>query len=371
MEKAAVIIIGGGVVGLAISSELTKRHQGVYVFEKNKRIGQEVSSHNSGVIHSGIHYPRDSLKSQLCIKGNPMIYELCERYGISHKKLGKITVANGESGIRELEKLMKTGEEKNVPNLRLIDGNEVRKMEPNVRVDRGLYTPTSGIIEPDELINYFYAITTNNRGVVATETEVTSIRQTDSGYIVEGRSVGNEFSIQAETVINSAGLNSDRIAQMVGLDIDRLGYRLSYCKGDYYRVSGKPLVRMLVYPLPKGSGLGIHLTPDLAGVIRLGPNAYFVDEIDYRVGSGEKEFREDVSKYVPLISDRRIDIDSSGIRPKLKGPIDSFKDFKIKHESENNLFGFINLIGIESPGLTASPAIAESVLEMYENEIIR
>jgi L-2-hydroxyglutarate oxidase LhgO len=153
------------------------------------------------------------------------------------------------------------------------------------------------------------------------------------------------------------------------LDVDKIGYRIHPCKGDYFRVAGKPLVKMLVYPVPKGAGLGIHLTPDLSGSIRLGPNAYYVDKIDYAVESDEKEFREDVERFVPRIHERQIHSDSSGIRPKLQGPTDGFKDFVIEHEADRNLFGFINLIGIESPGLTAAPAIAEFVSNIVENEI--
>jgi len=156
---------------------------------------------------------------------------------------------------------------------------------------------------------------------------------------------------------------------MIGIDLDESGYRLHYCKGDYFRVVGKPPVKMLVYPLPKGPGLGIHLTPDLAEVARLGPNAYYVDSIDYKAGSSEEEFRENVKRFLPRISGYRLVPDFAGIRPKLQGPREGFRDFVIKHEADRNLFGFINLIGMESPGLTAAPAIGKFVTELYENEI--
>jgi L-2-hydroxyglutarate oxidase LhgO len=158
---------------------------------------------------------------------------------------------------------------------------------------------------------------------------------------------------------------------MTGLDIDKLGYRQYPCKGDYFRLTGKPPVTMLVYPVPKGAGLGIHLTPDLGGSIRLGPNAYYVNHISYEVESNEKEFREDVERWMPLIRERQIQIDSAGIRPKLQGPKDPFRDFVIRHEADKGLFGFINLVGIESPGLTSAPAIGELISEIYEKEINR
>jgi L-2-hydroxyglutarate oxidase LhgO len=369
METANIVIVGAGIVGLAVAAKLSERNEAVYVFEKNKRFGQETSSHNSGVIHSGIHYPKDSLKAKLCVKGNSMIYEICEKYRIPYKKLGKLTVAIEEEEIEELNKLMKMGQDNGVEDLKFLERGDVKKLEPNVEVEKALYSSSTGIVEPEELMNYFYAQIRNNRAIVATETELTSLRKTGFGYELNGISVGEKFTVTAKTVINCAGLYSDRIAAMIGLDVDKLGYRLHYCKGDYFRLAGKPPVKMLIYPVPKGPGLGIHLTPDLSGMIRLGPNAYYVNNIDYNVESNEKEFREDVRKFLPSIKEYSIQIDSAGIRPKLQGPEDSFRDFVIKHEADKDLFGFINLIGIESPGLTAAPAIGDFVSEIYENEI--
>jgi L-2-hydroxyglutarate oxidase LhgO len=218
-------------------------------------------------------------------------------------------------------------------------------------------------------MNHFYAEACGKNAVFAMETEVTGLKKTGDGYEISGVSVGERFSIVAKTVINCAGLYSDRVSAMIGLDPDKLGYRLHHCKGDYFRVVGKPPVTMLVYPVPKGAGLGIHLTPDMSGTVRLGPNAYYVNRIDYEVESSEKEFRGDIETFVPMIHDREIIADSAGIRPKLQGPNDSFRDFVIRHEADRGLFGFMNLIGLESPALTAAPAIAELVSEIYENEI--
>ena len=371
MESANIVIIGSGAVGLAVAAKVSESNEGVYVFEKNARYGQETSSHNSGVIHSGIHYPKNSLKAKLCVKGNTMMYELCERYRIPFKRLGKLTVAVEEEEVEELDKLMRAGIENGVEGLKFLDREAVRKLEPSVEVEKALLTPSTGILEPDELMNHFYAQTRKNNVALATETEVTGIKKIDDGYEVAGISVAEKFAVTAKIVINCAGLFSDKIAAMVGLDVAKLGYMIYPCKGDYFRVSGKPLVKMLVYPVPKGPGLGIHLTPDLAGSIRLGPNAYYVDNIDYAVESREKEFRDDVTRFVPKIQDYEIHEDSSGIRPKLQGPKDGFKDFVIRHEGDRGFFGFINLIGIESPGLTAAAAIGEYVAEIVDNEIRR
>ena len=371
METVSIAIIGAGIVGLSVAAKLSETNEGIYVFEKNKKFGQETSSHNSGVLHSGIHYPKNTLKARLCVKGNYMNYQICEKHRLSFKKLGKLTVAVEEGEIDELEKLIRMGQDNGTEGLKFLDKEEIKKLEPNIKVERALFTPSTGIVEPDELMNHFYAQAYRKGAAFSMETEVTGIRKTEGRYELSGTSVNERFVVNARTVINCGGLYADKIAEMVGLQVDRLGYRLHHCKGDYFRLLGKPPVKMLVYPVPKGAGLGIHLTPDLGGSVRLGPNAYYVNNINYEVESSEKEFREDVERFLPSVRERQIQADSSGIRPKLQGPNDGFRDFIIKHEADRDLFGLINLVGLESPALTAAPAIAEYVAEIYENEIKR
>jgi len=369
VEEANIVIIGAGIVGLAVAAKISENNQDVFVLERNARFGQETSSHNSGVIHSGIHYPPRSLKAQLCVRGNAMIYKICERYKISCRKLGKLTVAVEDEEIEELEKLMKMGQENGTEGLEFLDQGAVKELEPKVEAEKALYSPSTGIVEPDELINHFYNQAYNNGAVLVAQTEVTSIRKMDDGYEINGISVGEKFSVRTGTLVNCAGLFSDKVCEMIGIDVDKAGYRLYHCKGDYFRIIGKPPVKMLVYPVPKGPGLGIHLTPDMGGAVRLGPNAYYVTNIDYKVESREDEFRDDVKRFLPSITKYRLVADLSGIRPKLQGPSEGFRDFVIRHESDRNLFGFINLVGIESPGLTCAPAIGEFVNEIYEKEI--
>lgn len=371
MEKARIVIIGAGAVGLAVAAKLSEDFSDIYVLEKNNSRGQETSGHNSGVIHSGIHYPPHTLKAELCVKGNKMTYDICRKNGIPHKRLGKLTVAVQEEETEELKKLMEQGNANGAEDLKMLNAEEVKALEPNVQVEMALHSPSTGIVEPDELMDHYLAVANRNGAVLATQTEVKRIQHLNDEYIVNGSSVNESFSINAGCVVNCAGLHSDMVASMAGLDVNKLGYRLHLCKGDYYRVSGKPLVTTLVYPVPKGAGLGIHLTPDMKGSVRLGPNAYYVDKISYEVESSEKEFREDVERFVPNVSYHEIRVDSAGVRPKLQGPKDGFKDFVIRHEKDHGLFGFINLVGIESPGLTAAPAIAERVSMIYELEIKR
>ncbi len=369
MEAANVVVVGAGVVGLAVAAKVSEGNEGVYVFEKNSRFGQETSGHNSAVIHSGIHYPKGSLKARLCVKGNAMMYELCERHRVPFKRLGKLTVAIGDEETRELYELKQVGIDNGVEGMKFLDREEVKRLEPDVEVDKALLTPSTGIVEPDELMNHFHAQARRNNVVLAMETEVTGISKLSSGYELIGTSVGEKFTVTAKIVVNCAGLCSDKVATMAGLDVDGLGYRLHYCKGDYFRVAGKPPIKMLVYPVPQGAGLGTHLTPDLGGSVRLGPNAYYVDRVSYEVESNEEEFRRDVARYLPSIRERQIHVDSAGVRPKLQGPKDGFRDFVIRHEADRGLFGFVNLVGIESPGLTAAPAIGELVSDIIEKEI--
>ena len=369
MEHSNIVIIAGGVIGLAIAAELAINNEGVFVFEKNKMIGMETSSHNSGVIHSGIHYPKGSLKARLSVEGNTMIYELCKRHHIPFKKLGKLTVANNENEIIELERLMKNGEDNNVEGLKFLDRDAIKSLEPEIDAQRAIYSPSTGIVEPFDLINLFYRQTVNNKAEIVTGTEVSSIRQIDSEYELSGLSSGEPFTIRSKTVINCAGLHSDKVAAMAGLDIDKLGYRIQLCKGDYFRINGSKPVRMLVYPVPSFPGLGIHLTPDISGAVKMGPNAYYVDSIDYMVESNKNEFMDSVRRFMPSIDKYDISPDMSGVRPQLKKDKNGFRDFIISHEADKGLFGFINLIGIESPGLTSSPAIGKYVSEMYETEV--
>lgn len=369
MESANIVIIGAGVIGLAIAARLSSDNDDIYVLEKNQGVGLETSTHNSGVIHSGIHYPLGSLKARLCVTGNKMIYEICEKNGIPSKKLGKLTVATNEYEIASLKKLYENGRTNGVSGMKFLERSEIKNMEENVDAEMALYTPTSGIVEQDYLIHYFYSESVRNGANISTGTIVTGITHTGSGYELTGTSVGHSFRIKSRTVINCAGLYSDRIAALAGLDINALGYKLHYYKGDYYRVVGKAPVKMLVYPVPEGPGLGIHLTPDMSGSVKLGPNAYPVTDVNYTEGSRPEDFKNDVMRFLPKIKDGRIEYDSSGIRPKLSGKNGEFRDFIIHHESDHGLNNFIDLIGIESPGFTASPAIARYVEEIYKREV--
>jgi L-2-hydroxyglutarate oxidase LhgO len=370
MEKVDVVVVGAGVVGLAIASEIAGEDREIYVLEKERGYGQATSSRNSEVIHAGIYYPKGSLKAELCVRANPIIYRICRENNIAHRRLGKIVVANGEAEVRQLEGIIRNARECGARDLELIDPDRVHGLEPRVRADAAILSPTTGIVDAHGLIDHFYREARRKCGVdpLVLDTEVTGLKQRGDGYAVEVASGGESYSVEARVVVNAAGLHADRVAEMAGIDVERVGYRLHWCKGDYFSLTGSPPARMLVYPPPPKdeTSLGIHTVPDLTGRLRFGPNAYYVDRIDYRVESDGDGFWRDIVKYLPMIGREDLHPDMSGIRAKLQGPGDPVRDFVIRHEEDRGFPGLINLIGIESPGLTCAPAIAEMVAGMVE-----
>jgi L-2-hydroxyglutarate oxidase LhgO len=370
MDKVDVVIIGAGVVGLAIGSQIADIDIEMYILEKEEVYGQGTSSRNSEVIHAGIYYPSKSLKAELCVKSNPIIYDICSQNNIPYKKCGKLIVANGESEVKQLEDIIKHARSIGARDLEMIDTGRIHELEPNVKADAAILSPSTGILDAHGLMDYFFREARRKAGTnpLVLDTEVTGIKISSDGYIVEMISGGEPFEIEARVVINGAGLYSDKVASMVGINIDDAGYRIHWSKGEYFSLTGKPPALMLVYPPPPqdAASLGIHSVPDLTGRLKFGPNAFYVNEINYTVESEKEPFWRDIVKYFPTVKLRDLHPDMAGIRAKLQGPGDPVKDFVIKHEEDRSLPGFINLIGIESPGLTSSPAIAEMVGEMVK-----
>ena len=363
-QRTDITIIGAGVVGLAIAANIADGKGEVYVLEKNRTFGQEVSSRNSGVIHAGIYYPTDSLKAKMCVSGNRGLYEICEKYGIGYKKLGKLIVAADEEEVKELQALFEKGQSNNAEGLRLLSKRELKKLEPNVSGIAAIFSPSTGIIDTHALMQYFIARAVESGVHIAYQSEVTGIEKLTGGYKITVADHTGNFSFTTELLINCAGLGSDKIAEMAGIDIDNAGYRLHYCKGEYFSVNtGKSkLVRRLVYsvPPPKLTSLGIHVTLDLDGRVRLGPSAYYVDSIDYAIDSRHKElFYNSAKKLLSSLEYNNLEPEMAGIRPNLQGPGEDYRDFIIREERDKGLPGFINLVGIDSPGFTAAPAIAE------------
>jgi L-2-hydroxyglutarate oxidase LhgO len=354
-----IAIIGAGIIGLAIASAVSNNEKNIYIVEKNPTHGRGVSSRNSEVIHAGIYNPPDSLKARFCIEGKELLYETCARHNIPYQKIGKLIIATTEQERGTLEELMSNAERNGVFSVYFLDGPKIRTMEPHIRAIAGLHSPDTGIVSAHHLMDYYLQNAKKRGAEIVYGTNVTGIQKVSRGYqIATVDSSGDSFEFVAERVVNAAGLCSDEIAGMLGKK-----YSLHYCKGDYFSVNNvkKGLVQRLIYPVPEVNhvGLGVHLTLDLSGRMKLGPDTTYIERTEnYKVDAGKgNRFFEAAVKFLPFIHREDIVPEMSGIRPKLQGPGEGFRDFVISEDFP----GFVNLVGIESPGLTAAPAIARYV----------
>jgi L-2-hydroxyglutarate oxidase LhgO len=361
-----ITVIGAGVVGLAIASELADGTKSLFLLEKNASHGLETSSRNSEVVHAGIYYPPGSLKARLCVEGRELLYEICSIHGIPHRKTGKLIITSTEEGAGALEVLLDNARKNGVSSVSLLDQAEIKRLEPNIKAFAAIHSTDTGIVSVHALMDYFLHRAKERGAELVCGTEVVGIESVAGGFKIATRNGRGElFEFTTEKVVNAAGLHSDTIARMAGRECS-----LHYCKGDYFSLATKTgTVRRLVYPLPEKDhvGLGVHLTLDLQGRMKLGPDAAYTERVEnYRVDAGKGDmFYQSAVKFLPFL--RRDDLvpDMSGIRPKLQGPGESFRDFVISED----LPGFINLVGIESPGLTAAPAIARHVRRVLNGEL--
>ena len=377
MEKIDVAVVGaGGIVGAALLAELAEDGREVYGFERHGTFGRETSDRNSEVVHAGIYYETGSFKAKLCVEGKEMIDQICRENNLPYKRLGKLIVAVDESEVPALEKLVKKGNDNGVEDLRILDKKEVKEMEPDVEAVAAIYSQSTGIFSAHDLMKYFIAKAKAGSGgidPVLYGSEIVGIDKVPGGYKITVKGQENE-PVLARIVINSAGLNSDKVAEMVGINVEEAGYKLYYCKGEYFAVSNrhKSRINRLVYPVPEHAGLGVHATLDMAGSIKLGPNVVYMSNHtqDYSIDqSHKKDFFESAKRFLPFLEYDDLQPDQAGIRPKLYGPGMPERDFVIQEESARGLPGLIILTGIESPGLTAAPAIGKLSGDMV-NEIL-
>jgi len=355
-------IIGAGVVGLAIARQLSKTNSGetdVLVLEKEKSFGQGISSRNSEVIHSGIYYPTGSQKHLFCVKGRQMIYAYCKEKNIPHFKCGKLVVATVQEEEAVLEGLLDRSIDNQVKGVFKISKKEALALEPEIKVHAALWLTETGIVDAHSLMKSLESDTTKNNATVAYGSTVVNIeKQRDEFRIVlaDGEIISSRF------LINSAGMSATDISARLGI----IPEKLYPCKGVYFSYSGKHSVKHLIYPIPKQNlaGLGIHATIDLSGKLRFGPDTDYTDAIDdYSVNENRLEaFYLSAKCMFPKIEKEKMHPDMAGIRPKIQGPFSAtIKDFYIREESSKGFPGYINLLGIESPGLTSCLAIAEEV----------
>jgi L-2-hydroxyglutarate oxidase LhgO len=364
-RAADVIVIGAGVVGLACGAQLARAGRSVLVLERAAGIARETSSRNSQVIHAGLYYPAGSLKAQLCIEGAERIYARCAREGIPHRALGKLVVATEPHELSAIEALRDRGEANGARGLALVDAAEVARREPHVRALAALWSPRTGILDAHALCDSYAAELARHGGELLLRHEVIALAPRAGGWRVEARAPdGAREAAECDAVVNAAGLAADHVAALAGVALETAGYRQHPCKGDYFALApGAPLrFAGLVYPAPHGAGLGVHVTLDLGGRVRFGPDAEYVARLEYAVDAAKRErFAAAARRYVPSLDEAWLTPDQAGIRPKLAGPGEAFRDFVIAEEGARGLPGLVNLVGIESPGLTASEAIGARV----------
>jgi len=372
-------IVGGGLVGLACAARLARAGRSVVLLERHSRPGQETSSRNSGVIHAGLYYPTGSLKATLCVEGRHLLYQRCRERGIGHRQTGKILVATAPEEEAKLASIFARAMANGAGDLRHLSGAEIARLEPRVSAISGVWSPESGIVDVHELMYSYQKEAGDHGALLVFQTELEGIERTADGFVLSTRSApsaagtlrppsgtgaGERAQLGCRVVINAAGLHADRVAERAGLDIDALRYRYHWCKGDYFVLdpSLRGLVRHLIYPAPVHAGLGIHITFDLGGKMTLGPDTEYVSELSYRVDADKRaQFASAARRYLPELRAEQLSADYAGIRPKLQGPGDDFRDFVVEDAAAHGLPGLINLIGIESPGVTASAAVAERV----------
>lgn len=366
-----VVIIGAGVAGLAVAANAADGKRSVLLIERHDSFGQETSSRSSEVIHAAIYYPKGSLKAELCVKGNHLLYELAKKHSIPFKNCGKLIVAVTEDEEKKLPRIMAKAEEIGAEGLRIADKEEIARLEPKVSALSALYCPTSGIIDSHSLMKYFLGKAKDGGADCLFGGEVSAIEKTNGGYELSvSERTGNISKVTARAVVNSAGLSSGDVAAMAGFDVDKLNYRISYRKGVYFRILRKldRMPEMLIYPVPpEDATVGIHTVPELSGGMRLGPRDEWSGTMDYSVdGKLLPEFHEAVHPFLPDLEAEDIAPDMAGFQAKRYGPGEPSRDFVIREESDNGFPGFINLVGIESPGLTSSPAIGLKVKELID-----
>ena len=364
MERLDAAVIGAGAVGLAVAARLAGAGREVAVLERHPRHGLETSSRSSEVIHGGLYYPPGSLKARLCVQGRRMLYDLAERRGFFVRKTGKAIVACEEGELGSLEALFKRGTENGVEGLEFLGRAAVQAKIPQVAAVAALWSPETGIMDTEELMRRSLDLAQDRGAIFLYGHGLKRVEPRPGGYRLW--TDGEDEPIEARCVVNSAGLSSDRVAEMAGIDIGAAGYRLHWLKGEYFSLRRALAITTLVYPLPTELALGIHLTVDRQGRHRLGPNALPVQSLDYDVDLSHRElFWREASRYLPGLRVEDLSAGTAGIRPKLSAG-GEFRDFVIAEESGRGLPGWVNLIGIDSPGLTASPAIAELVANLLK-----
>jgi L-2-hydroxyglutarate oxidase LhgO len=366
-EAVECVVVGAGVVGLAVARALALAGRDVLVVEKERWVGSETSSRNSEVIHAGLYYPPGSLKARLCVAGKERLYAYCAERGVPHRRLGKLIVACAEREIPVIGGLRDRAAANGVRDLAWLEGAEARALEPALACLGAYLSPSTGIIDSHALMLAFAADLESAGGMVVLRAPVVAGRVAGRGFTLEMGGAA-PMTLECRLLVNSAGVHAPALACCIaGVPAGSIprGY---FCRGVYFTLSGRSPFRHLIYPVPEAAGLGVHLTLDLAGQARFGPDVEWIDAIDYRVDPRRGErFYAAIRSYWPGLADGALQPGYAGIRPKISGPAEPAADFVIQGPAEHGVPGLVNLYGIESPGLTAALAIADHVAALLDS----
>ena len=363
-RSAQVGVVGAGVIGLAVARTLAQTSCDVLILESNSGFGMATSSRNSEVIHAGLYYPRGGLKARTCLRGRKLLYEYAERRGVEVQKLGKLIVACSTEELHALEKLRSHARANGVEDLLPLTAKEIRDLEPVLNVLGGLFSPSTGIVDTRSLMLALLGDAEASGAQVVYGARVARAHTRDAGFTLRIEGPGST-ELDCDVLINCAGLGSVELARnIVGLDQGFVP-RAYLCKGSYFELQHAVPFRHLIYPVSDGAGLGIHLTLDLAGAARFGPDTEWVESIDYDVDPGRAErFDQSIRRYWPGLPRGALQPAYAGVRPKIVGPDEPAADFRIDGSRYHGVPGLINLFGIASPGLTAALGIAECVASL-------
>ena len=358
-----VLVVGAGVVGLAIARGAALAGHEVIVAEAADGIGTGVSSRNSEVIHAGLYYPTGSKRAYHCPRGRRMLYELCASHGVPHRKCGKLVVATNASELERLESILKQARINGVEGVDIIEAADAKRLEPRLACVAAMRSPETGIVDSHRYMLALQGDLEDRGGVVALNTPIERLRRTTSGWQADFGGADPQ-SIAVDAVVNSAGLGAQKLAWATeGYPAERVP-PLFLGKGSYFAFAGRPVFSRLIYPVPIPGGLGVHVTLDMAGRMRFGPDVEWVDAENYDVDpTRAAAFYARIRAYWPELPDNGLVPDYCGIRPKLTGPKEPAVDFMIDGPSQHGLPGLVHLFGIESPGLTSALSLAEEVNE--------
>ena len=360
MEKLDAVVIGAGVVGLAVARTLALAGREVVILEAEDAIGTHTSSRNSEVIHAGIYYPKGSLKARACVQGKELLYEYCVTHGVPHKRTGKLIVATSDSQLPELKSIQAKAHGNGVTDVVWMTRPQALALEPELHCVAALYSPSTGIIDSHALMLAYLGDAEAKGAMLGLKSPLIGAQVVADGFVLHA---GDE-TVKAKTLVNSAGLRAPSVAKQIeGYPVDKAPGEF-YAKGNYYSLNRKNPFSRLVYPVPEPGGLGVHVTLDLAGQARFGPDVEWIDKIGYDVDPKRADrFYAAIRRYWPGLPDASLSPGYSGIRPKTAGPKDPAPDFEIQGPAKHGVPGLVHLFGIESPGLTASLALAGMVLD--------